>query len=239
VQGHERYDYLPRDRAEATYRLPMRKIAVSQWLVDLMRERYGDATSILVPNAVDHGVFNAAPRDKQAAPTVGMMYSEPRWKGCDISLHAVSVARQDILDLQLLAFGHGLSAALPLPAGAVFSAQPTAGQIRATYSQCDVWLFGAREEGFGLPILEAMACRTPVIGTPVGAAPELLADGAGILVSREDPHAMARAIVEVCRMENAAWRRLSDAAYARASQYSWDKASAKFEGALMEIAAGG
>jgi glycosyltransferase involved in cell wall biosynthesis len=78
-----------------------------------------------------------------------------------------------------------------------------------------------------------------VIGTPVGAAPELLADGAGILVSREDPHAMARAIVEVCRMENAAWRRLSDAAYARASQYSWDKASAKFEGALMEIAAGG
>ena len=67
-----------------------------------------------------------------------------------------------------------------------------------------MWLFGAREEGFELPILEAMACRTPVLGTPAGAALELLVDGAGILVPREDPDAMARAIVEVCQMENAA-----------------------------------
>jgi glycosyltransferase involved in cell wall biosynthesis len=239
VQGHEVFEYVPRDRSEATYRMPLRKIAVARWLVDLMRERYGDATSILVSNAVDHAVFTAPPRDKQAVPTVGVMYSEPRCKGCDISLRAVSIARQSVPNLRLLTFGHGLSAALPLPAGSIFFAQPTTEQIRATYSQCDVWLFGAREEGFGLPILEAMACRTPVIGTPAGAAPELLTDGAGILVPREDPDAMARAIVEVCRMENGAWRRLSDAAYARASQYSWDAASAKFEAALMKIAAGG
>jgi len=238
VQGHEVFEYLPRGRVEATYRLPLRKIAVAQWLVDLMRERYGDANSILVSNAVDQALFNAPPRDKQAVPTVGVMYTELRCKGCDISLRAMSIARQSIPDLRLLTFGHGLSAALPLPVGALFLAHPTAEQIRATYSQCDVWLFGAREEGFGLPILEAMACRTPVIGTPAGAAPELLADGAGILVPREDPNVMARAIVEVCRMENAVWRRLSDAAHARANQYSWDKASLKFEAALTEIVAG-
>jgi len=117
---------------------------------------------------------------------------------------SLSLARGSIPNLRLLIFGHPQSPGLPLPPGAVFLGNPTAEQIRATYSQCDVWLFGAREEGFELPILEAMACRTPVIGTPAGAALELLVDGAGILVPREDPDAMARAIVEVCQMENAA-----------------------------------
>jgi len=44
-----------------------------------------------------------------------------------------------------------------------------------------------------LPILEAMACRTPVIGTPAGPAPELLGAGGGILVRPEDPADMAMA----------------------------------------------
>ncbi|MGC8714943.1 MAG: glycosyltransferase [Leptodesmis sp.] len=55
--------------------------------------------------------------------------------------------------------------------------------MRDYYSACDAWLFPSRYEAVGLPILEAMACRTPVIGTPAGIAPEMLSDGAGILSS--------------------------------------------------------
>ena len=236
VQGYEVFEHLPRDRVEATYRSPLRKITIAQWLVDLMRERYGDATSILVPNAVDHEMFDAPARDKQPIPTVGVMYTDLHCKGCDIALRAVAIARQTIPNLVLRSFGRTLSSRLPLPPDTEFVVDPTAAQLRQSYSTCDAWLFPAREEGFGLPILEAMACHTPVIGTPAGAAPELLADGAGRLVAGEDPDAMARAIVEVCRMENAAWRALSEAAYARAAQYSWEPVSAKFEAALTAIA---
>jgi glycosyltransferase involved in cell wall biosynthesis len=81
-----------------------------------------------------------------------------------------------------------------------------------------------------------MACRTPVIGTPVGAAPDLLLDGQGILVRPEDPEDMAHAILTVCRMSAAEWRRLSDQAYAVARQYTWDDASRRFESALREAA---
>src|SRR5687768_12385890 len=63
------------ERVEATWRLPMHKICVAQWLVDLARERFGDDTATLVPNSVDLEQFNAPPRGKQPAPTVGVMYS--------------------------------------------------------------------------------------------------------------------------------------------------------------------
>ena len=42
-----------------------------------------------------------------------------------------------------------------------------------------------------------MACHTPVIGVPVGAAPELLAEGNGMLVPPESPQAMADAMVNL------------------------------------------
>jgi glycosyltransferase involved in cell wall biosynthesis len=83
-----------------------------------------------------------------------------------------------------------------------------------------------------LPILEAMACRTPVIGTPAGAAPDLLCDGGGLLVRPEDPRDMARAIVQVHAMDEPAWMSMSDAAYEVASRFTWDHATDLFEAAL-------
>ena len=95
-----------------------------------------------------------------------------------------------------------------------------------------MWLFSSRSEGFGLPLLEAMACRTPVIATPAGAAPEVCAGGGGILVPIDDPADMARAIERVAGLPEAAWREMSDKAHATASRYTWDDATDRFEAAL-------
>jgi glycosyltransferase involved in cell wall biosynthesis len=234
IQHYEVFDYLSKERVEATYWLPMQKIAVAQWLVDLMAEKYGDRTIQLVPNAIDPKQFYAPPRTKQPIPTVGLMYSPAQWKGCDLSLKAVELARQAIPNLRLVAFGDTHSSdSLPLPVGTEYFYKAHQDVLRMVYSQCDVWLFGSRSEGFGLPILEAMACRTPVIGTPTGAAPELLADGAGVLVKSEDPEDMARAIAKVCQLSQDNWRRMSDMAYTRATSYTWDDACDRFEAVLV------
>jgi glycosyltransferase involved in cell wall biosynthesis len=86
-----------------------------------------------------------------------------------------------------------------------------------------------------LPILEAMACRTPVIGTPAGAAPDLLSQGGGIMVPMEDPHAMAQAIVDVCRMKEEEWKALSDRALETVTGYTWEDATDRFEAALRQV----
>jgi glycosyltransferase involved in cell wall biosynthesis len=83
-----------------------------------------------------------------------------------------------------------------------------------------------------LPIIEAMACRTPVISTPAGAAPEILSGGSGILVRPEDPEEMAKAIESICQLPNSKWQDLSEAAYAKVNNYTWEDATAYFEAAL-------
>lgn len=236
VQHHEVFDYFAESRVQATYRLPMPKITIAKWLQDLLWHKYGNSQVFLVPNSVDTTLFYAPPRGRNPIPTIGMLYAQPSWKGCDLSLKAFAIAAQNIPNLRLIAFGNTDPLPdLPLPPNAQYFKTPPQTTLKHIYSQCDAWLFGSRTEGFGLPILEAMACRTPVIGTPAGAAPELLATGGGILVPPEDPQAMAAAIVQILNCSAAEWQEMSDRAYRQATSYTWEDATDRFEAALETI----
>jgi len=232
LQHYEAFSYIPKGRVEATWSLPMHKIPVAQWLADIARDQYNDPDVSLVPPSVNTEQFCSSPRGKQSVPTVGMYYNTTPWKGSDIALKAFSLAAAKIPNLRLVAFGAGEPAPANWPHGAEYNGVPTQEEIKEFYSKCDAWLFSSRSEGFGLPILEAMACRTPVIGTPVGAAPQLLKSGGGILVKPEDPVDMAKAIEQICQLSDAEWRVMSDAALAEVKSYTWDDAANLFEAAL-------
>jgi glycosyltransferase involved in cell wall biosynthesis len=236
VQHHEALlPHQPSERVKATLCLPMHKITIAEWLVDVIRKECKDEQATLVPNSVNTEQFNAPLRGKQPVPTVGVMYADVLWKGCDISLEAFSLAAKKIPNLRLVAFGQSHPVeSLPLPPQTRYSLRPLQSEIKHLYAQCDAWLFGSRIEGFGLPILEAMACRTPVIGTSAGAAPELLKQGCGILVKPEDPQAMAEAIEQVVAMSEIEWKKMSQLAYERATSYTWDDATTLFETALHQ-----
>lgn len=235
LQHHEVvFNNQPAERVAATYHLPMHKIVCARWLKDLAAQEYGDANADHVPYGVDASLFHAPPRGKQSQPTVGMMYSYSSFKGCDISLKAFELAKARVAGLKLLAFGSRPPLeAMPLPPGGTFTLQPPQEKIREIYAACDAWLFASRSEGYGLPLLEAMACRTPVIATPTGAGPELCADGGGILIPHEDPQAMASAIERTCNLSDAEWRAMSEAAAATAALYNWDHSARLFEAALL------
>jgi glycosyltransferase involved in cell wall biosynthesis len=80
-------------------------------------------------------------------------------------------------------------------------------------------VYPSRYEGFGLPILEAMRCATPVIGSDSTSIPELVG-GAGILLDPLDAEAWHAAIVEIA---NSGARRadLSAKSLTRAAEFSW------------------
>jgi glycosyltransferase involved in cell wall biosynthesis len=233
VQHYEAHDSQPIERVNAAWRLPLHKIAISSWLVDIARDRFDDHDVSLVPNAVDLDLFHAPPRAKRSTPTVGLMYSYKTYKGCDICVRAIELARRQIPELRVVAFGaHGERRELPLPCRTDLEVLPAQERLREIYASCDAWLFGSRTEGFGLPLLEAMACRTPVIATPAGAAPELIGQGGGVLVAPEDPEDMARAIVDISNSSPNAWRAMSDRAHQTACSYTWGEATMRFEVAL-------
>ena len=229
---------LPTARVEATWRLPLHRVVVSRWLADLARARQAVGEVSYVPNGVDTGHFTAPERGRRAVPTVGLVYADTAVKGCDVALEAYERARRALPDLRLLVFSsEPISPRLPLPPGAALHLQPDQGDIPGLYAACDAWLWPSRSEGFGLPILEAMACRTPVIAAPAGAAPELLAEGGGVLLPEAAAEPMAAAIVRICGLPDAEWRALSARARAVAEAHGWERSVDLLEQALQAAAA--
>jgi glycosyltransferase involved in cell wall biosynthesis len=222
------------ERVDATCRLPMPKITPARWVKRMLGERFGQTDVTCVPNAVDCDVFCAPPRGKQPSPTVGFTYTSFEAKGCDVIISAIELGRKQRADLKVVCFGSSRpTPRIPLPMPAEFHFCAPDHQLKELYGRCDAWLFGTRKEGFGLPLLEAMACRTPVIATPAGAAPELIAPGGGVLVPIDDAEAMAREIERVVSLPPDAWRKMSDIAHATANGYSWAQATDLFEAALQ------
>ena len=236
VQHHEVYSYLPWDLSAGSYYLPLKKITIAQWLVDTMAQNYGDTDVALVPNSVDHKHFRAPKRDKNTHPTVGLMYSPAAFKGVDIALEAIDLVRQKIPNVQVIAFGQtAVKPHLPLPRGAIYHRDPAQSEIPEIYASCDAWIFSSRSEGFGLPILEAMACRTPVVATRAGAAPDFIKNGEnGFIVEIDDSTALAHRLVDVLQRAPEDWQSMSEAAFQGVQSYSWGDATAAFEAALQE-----
>jgi glycosyltransferase involved in cell wall biosynthesis len=91
----------------------------------------------------------------------------------------------------------------------------------ALLSGAEALVYPSLYEGFGLPVIEAMACGTPVLTSDVSALPETAGDAA-LLV---DPHALAAITVGMERIltDLALRERLRAAGMARAATFSWDE----------------
>ena len=111
----------------------------------------------------------------------------------------------------------------------------------ALYARAAVFVYPSRYEGFGLPLLEAMACGTPVIGARAGAIPEVVGD-AGILVDPDDESEMAASIGRVMSDTELA-ARLRSAGRKRAMGYSWARTARQtteaYGEAIDRVAKGG
>lgn len=238
VQHHEVHDHLRWDLSAGSYYLPLSKVTIADWLVDTMANTYGDTDVVKVENSVDTEQFNAPPRERNKKPTVGLLYSPKSFKGIDISLRALEIARERFPDLQVVAFGISPPETdLPLPPNSKFYKSPAQDEIRDIYAQCDVWLCGSRAEGFHLPPSEAMACRCPVVSTRIGGAVEIVTEGVnGHIVDVDDAEALGARLIDVLSLSPEEWRACSDAAHARAHSYTWDDATRAFEAALIDIA---
>lgn len=96
--------------------------------------------------------------------------------------------------------------------------------LPALYSAAELLAFPSLYEGFGLPLLEAMACGTPVVSSNASSLPEVTADGSAVLLSPHDEAAWSATLLNVLTDEIARGR-LIEAGFARAQRFSWEAAA--------------
>jgi glycosyltransferase involved in cell wall biosynthesis len=105
-----------------------------------------------------------------------------------------------------------------------FTGAVTDEELASLYRNAALLLYPSLWEGFGLPIVEAMACGCPVITSHRGATAET-ADDAALLVNPDDPGEIARAVASLMQ-NDALRRRLVFAGAERAARFTWERCAA-------------
>jgi alpha-1,3-rhamnosyl/mannosyltransferase len=93
--------------------------------------------------------------------------------------------------------------------------------LQALYCESSVFLFPSLYEGFGLPVLEAMAAGVPVACSNVSSMPEVLGD-TGLTFTPTDVRGGAKAVLKLLGDSQAA-RSLAEAAHQRARTFTWER----------------
>jgi glycosyltransferase involved in cell wall biosynthesis len=107
-------------------------------------------------------------------------------------------------------------------------------ELLSLFAEADVFVFPSLYEGFGLPVLEAMACGCPVITSNVSSLPEVVGDAA-LLVDPYNVEALAQAMLTVLE-DDELKKEMSKKGIAQAQKFSWDKAGAEFLALCTDVA---
>ncbi len=225
------------DRVRQTYRLPLQKLVIANWLKRLMLEEFSDPNAVLVPNGVDRQQFFAPIREKNETPTVGFMYGKAKWKGADLAFGAIRRVQEALPKLKVVAFGpepleddgHGIR-------NFEYVLRPDQSKISGIYSRTDCWLVPSTTEGFGMPGIEAAACRCPLVSTRCGGPEDYVEDGVnGYLTPVDDVTRMAEAIKKVVSQSRESWALMSEASFRISQRFDWDISAGLLEKAMLSL----
>jgi glycosyltransferase involved in cell wall biosynthesis len=203
-QGYEglfrEYDDL-RDRIDAAYRQPIPKLVVSHHLDAMLTELYPGARCHFIGEAIDPRVFFPLGFRSNAVPLrVGLVgaYSA-RVKGIREGLAGLRLVRDRGLEIEV----HRASTETMTEEERAFDLidvfehrLPTV-KMPGFYANIDALLFpSTAEEGFGLPVLEAMACGVPVAHSDIPSLASLPID-ATLRFTPGGPEAIAEAVLRL------------------------------------------
>ena len=94
--------------------------------------------------------------------------------------------------------------------------------LRALYSSCLAFVYPSIYEGFGLPLLEAMACGAPVVASRISAHSEVAGEQSARLFDPLDYHALTRTLAELVADAHLR-QQLSRAGREHAARFTWER----------------
>ena len=123
----------------------------------------------------------------------------------------------------------------PVSQDIVFAGFVPEEDLPTLYSAAQIFAFPSHYEGFGLPVLEAMACGTPVVASRASSLPEVVGD-AGLQVDPDDPEQLAAAL-ELLALNPNVRDDMRRRGLERVGQFTWQAAAARLLDVYHRMAA--
>lgn len=205
-------------------------IAISKFLQRELKQKY-NASSTLIRNGIDHDIFHPIDKDltayRKGFPNILHVGRWVDYKAVDeiVSVMPLVVREYPKAHLTLIGFGSEnkikkLVKKMKLSERVSLIGFVPKNELPLYYNACDVFIFPSYWEGFGLPILEAMACGKPVVARGSSATLELLTESKAGEIFGNGFLSLFEALVKVIEGDRIEY---SENALAYASNFSWDK----------------
>ncbi len=188
------------ERFQSWAHLPVIRLRLLPCIVDLDQFQPGAADPALIDRYKLAG--------KRVLFTFGRLVSAERAKGMDEVMQAMPGLLADNPDLVYLIGGAGpdrprleaKATSLGIADRVIFAGRIAEEEKVAHYRTCDAYVMPSRGEGFGIVILEAMACGIPALASRKDGGREALLDGKlGLLVDPDDPTSVSAGIREILK----------------------------------------
>jgi glycosyltransferase involved in cell wall biosynthesis len=178
-----------------------------------------------IHNGLDHGRFRPAGHDREPL----LLYPAHRWphKNHDRLFEAFALVRLERPDLRLVLTGSGHEGKA-VPDGIDVLGLVSDDELVELYQRAAALVFPSLYEGFGLPLLEAMACGCPVAASSSTALPEIGGDAAEYF-DPTSPEDMAAAILRALAGDRV------ERGLAQAALFTWDECARQHEAVYREL----
>jgi glycosyltransferase involved in cell wall biosynthesis len=220
----------PKDRLDATWRLPMKKVAVSRWLYDKVCAAGAPESDVAhIPNGIDHQRFTISQGRRREAATIAMYYGVYEYKAPEDGLEALRQIKARSPHSTVTVFGHTDVRPNQIPSWAVCKGHVSERELVRIYNASQIFVCSSLAEGFALPPAEAMACGCAVASTDCGGIREFAQHEVTALLSPpRDPAALAGNIARL--MEDDTLRqRLATAGHQRIQEFTWERSTDQLE----------
>jgi glycosyltransferase involved in cell wall biosynthesis len=231
IQGYETWNS-DLNSVNNTYILNLKRITISNYLKNLFLEKF-NSDSELILNGIDFNHFNNENKIFNNNKNIAFIYNSLEKKNITLAIESIKVIKKIHPNTVFTCFGH--DKCHDLPEFVNFIKNPSDDVIKQIYCNSDIFLFTSKEEGFGLPPAEAMACKCAVVSTKVGAVSEFSKHNYSALhIDPENTKQFIDAILYLLDDEEAL-KRISLEAYKDVRRnLSWDVSIEKFEKLLLK-----
>jgi glycosyltransferase involved in cell wall biosynthesis len=195
-----------------------------------------------IPNGIDFDQFESEAtthtEDSGLGSFILSVGTFERQKGQDLLVNAFARVRRELPAIRLVMIGRtgaalddlrSMIADAGLGESVTLIENLTHAQVVPWMQQASVFVLPSRREAFGIVLLEAAACRKPVVASRVGGIPEVIEDGrTGLLVPPEDVQALADAILRIYREPGEASRLAQNLHDHVKSSFTWQNAARRY-----------
>jgi glycosyltransferase involved in cell wall biosynthesis len=222
----------PKERVDATWRMPLKKIVIARWLAEKARE-LGDEAVAYVPNGMDLERFRITQSIQDRNPRrVGMLYHVYDWKGSKDGICALQTVKQHFPNLEAVFFS-AYHRGGEVPSWAEFHKNPPPEKMIEIYNSCAIFLGSSWLEGWFLPGAEAMACGCALVSTDCQGIQEYAAHEKNALLSEtKNPSGLAQNLLRLIRDQNLRIS-LAESGHRSIQKFTWEEATDRFERAIL------